>query len=121
MSNHSESNEPSKKSYAVSVATFCGVLLLFLLIITVAYLPNMPQSVNEDIIKERKAKLAEVNAKQRELVTSYEWVDKAENVVRIPVERAMQLTVKDLQDKKSILVPVASSGEVSNTTESVNN
>ena len=39
----------------------------------------------------------EVRAEQARLVNSYEWVNQAEGVVRIPVERAMRLSVEELR------------------------
>jgi len=39
------------------------------------------------------------NAATREL-TSYAWVDKGKGIARIPIDRAMQLTLRDLASKK---------------------
>ena len=104
MSNQLEDQEISKKSYILTVVAFLGVMLLFALIIAIAYIPNRPTPANEDIVKERKARLAEVNSKQKALISRYAWVDKNEKIVRLPIERAMQLTVRDLQNSDTQVI-----------------
>lgn len=103
MNNHTTNIEvPNNTKYTwggigviALIAAIAGLALSF-------YFINAAQPLNLEIAKERKAKLADVNAKQNELITSYAWVDQAKGIVRIPVERAMQLTVEDLRNPKDI-------------------
>lgn len=44
---------------------------------------------------DRKALLIEHRAKERAAATSYAWVDQKAGIVRLPVERAIELTVRD--------------------------
>ncbi len=44
---------------------------------------------------ERKALLAETRAKEQAAATSYAWVDQPKGVVRLPIARAIELTVRD--------------------------
>ncbi len=44
---------------------------------------------------ERKALLAETRAKEQAAATSYAWVDQSKGVVRLPIARAIELTVRD--------------------------
>lgn len=48
---------------------------------------------------ERKARLVELQAKEREAATTYGWVDQSKGVVRLPLDRAVELTVRDLAKK----------------------
>lgn len=48
---------------------------------------------------ERKALLAEVRGKEQAAVGSYAWLDRDAGRVRLPVQRAMELTVRDLAKK----------------------
>ncbi len=97
MSNeHSNIPFPSIKKHAISVVPAFAVMLLFAVILAIVYLPNQPAPVNEDIVKARKERLAEVMAKQKEMLTGYVWLSKEEGITQIPIERAMQLTVRDL-------------------------
>ncbi|WP_438479453.1 hypothetical protein [Oleiharenicola lentus] len=45
--------------------------------------------------EERKALLVEHHAKEAVTATSYGWVDQKAGVVRLPVDRAIELTVRD--------------------------
>jgi hypothetical protein len=44
---------------------------------------------------ERKALLTEHRAKEQAAATTYGWADQAKGVVRLPVDRAIELTVRD--------------------------
>jgi hypothetical protein len=44
---------------------------------------------------DRKALLNEHRTKEHTAATSYAWVDQPKGVVRLPIERAIELTVRD--------------------------
>jgi hypothetical protein len=44
---------------------------------------------------DRRALLAEHRAKEQADATSYAWVDQKAGVVRLPIDRAIELTVRD--------------------------
>lgn len=48
---------------------------------------------------ERKALLTEARAKEQAAATTYGWVDQSKGVVRLPVDRAIELTARDLAKK----------------------
>ncbi len=48
--------------------------------------PRLQRETSADLIAHRE--------RERELTTRYEWIDRSTGAVRIPVERAMQLTVE---------------------------
>ncbi len=48
--------------------------------------PRLQRETSADLIAHRE--------RERQLTTSYEWVDRSAGVVRIPVERAMELTAE---------------------------
>lgn len=83
--------------YVLNVFGVLGLFLLAAFAILILYIPSRPGSVNEDIESARRKTLAEVNAKQHDMITTYEWVNKEEGVVRIPVDRAMKLVIDDLK------------------------
>jgi hypothetical protein len=102
MSNDHQTQPLPKPSYSFfSILSALGFILVFAIYIALTYLPNRPGAVDEDIVKDRKAKLAETRSKQHELVSSYAWVDKTAGTVRIPVERAMELSVQRYQTAKN--------------------
>lgn len=48
---------------------------------------------------ERKARLVELHAKEQAAATTYGWVDQPKGVVRLPLDRAIELTARDLARK----------------------
>lgn len=96
---HGIEPEPSEKKALYSGLGWAGVFGIFILILLVAYFPN--QSVDTYAI-DREARMEikqRVEAEQATLVDGYSWVNQAEGTVRIPVERAMRLTVEELRGK----------------------
>ena len=62
----------------------------------------------KDIAKIREPVLQDSNAddlillrkKEAAILTEYGWVDRAKGVVRVPIERAMELVVEDREKKE---------------------
>lgn len=48
---------------------------------------------------ERKARLAELRTTEQAAATTYGWVDQPKGVVRLPLDRAIELTARDLAQK----------------------
>tara|TARA_Y100000588_G_C14277222_1_gene934976 strand:+ start:4915 stop:5226 length:312 start_codon:yes stop_codon:yes gene_type:complete len=97
MSDKLNQNQMNRMHFSLSVAGIILAILMFGFIILIAYLPTRPKPVDQDLIDQRLAILAEVNSKQHSLANSYGWVDQTKGVVRIPIERAMELTERDLR------------------------
>ena len=96
-------SDPAPQSgFFVSAIAVIGGFLIFVLILVIAYLPNKPAPLPEGTKtpEERAAILSELRAKETAAAKSYGWVDQTKGVVRIPIERAMQLTVEELKTKK---------------------
>jgi hypothetical protein len=96
------SDTTPKSGFFVTAAAVIGGFLIFVLILVIAYLPNRPAPLPEGTKtpEERATILRELRAKEIAAATNYGWVDQTKGVVRLPIERAMQLTVEDLQQKK---------------------
>ncbi len=92
----------SPKNFWVTLAAVIGGFAIFLLILFIAYLPQAPAPLPEGskTPAERAALLAETRAKEKSLTTTYGWVDQANGVVRLPVDRAVELTIQELNAKK---------------------
>lgn len=91
-----------KSGFFVTGAAVIGGFLIFVLILVIAYLPNKPEPLAQGTKtpEERAVILRELRAKEVAGATTYGWVDQTKGVVRIPIERAMQLTVEDLKPQK---------------------
>ncbi len=44
---------------------------------------------------DRAARLADLRAKEHAAATTYGWIDQSAGIVRLPIDRAMELTVKE--------------------------
>jgi len=85
-------------------STWFGVLLLFLLfgVIAVAIVGPAPRGDTYERMRadNRMEKLKKARDDDAKALADYAWVDKNNGTVRLPVERAMELTVADLANKK---------------------
>lgn len=85
-------------------STWLGVVFLFVLfgLIVLAVIGPSPRSSDyeETRAKKRMEKLKALHEETQKDLTTYAWVDKNKGVARIPIDRAMELTVADLAQKK---------------------
>jgi hypothetical protein len=98
----SDAAPASPSGFWITAAAAVGGFLIFILILVVAYLPNKPASLPEGTKtpQERADILRDVRAKDTAAANSYGWIDRQNGVVRLPIERAMELTVQELNAKK---------------------
>lgn len=87
----------SKGSFTATLLAAVGGFSIFLIILLVAYLPNKAAPAGDGVKTpaERKAALAELRGKEQTAATTYAWVDKDKGVVRLPLERAVELTIQE--------------------------
>lgn len=80
-----------------SVLTFLGSLggmLIFALIIYIAYLPNQADEPDAEANEARQMKADEARAAGLSKITGYEVINKETETVRIPIELAMEQTLQ---------------------------
>jgi hypothetical protein len=87
-------------------SAWLGMVLLFALfgIIVLAIIGPSPRG---DTYEQKRAKAREEKMKtvheEAKSLTSYGWIDKNKGVARIPIDRAMELTMAELAQKKPTL------------------
>jgi len=85
-------------------STWLGIVCLFVLfgLIVLAVIgPSLRTSDYEETrAKKRMERLNALHEENQKELTTYAWVDKNKGVARIPIDRAMELTVADLAQKK---------------------
>lgn len=93
---------PAKTNFWITVAALVGGFAIFALILLVAYLPQKPAPVGEGAKtqEERVRLLNEQRANEKTAATSYGWVDQTQGVVRLPLDRAVELTIQEINQKK---------------------
>lgn len=98
------SDAPPKAVWPTVVAVM-GVFAIFLLILGLARTPEraveMPANVPEQeqwrmSAEGRRARLDELRGQEQKALQSYGWVDQQAGVVRLPMDRAIELTIADL-------------------------
>ena len=85
-------------------STWVGVVLLFALFgaIVVAVIGPTPRGDTYEKMRAeaRAKKLKDARDEESKALTGYSWIDKNKGTVRLPIDRAMELTVADLANKK---------------------
>jgi hypothetical protein len=85
-------------------STWLGIVLLFALfgVIVLAIVGPSPRGSDyeEARAKKRMENLKKLREDAEKDLTTYAWVDKNKGVARIPISRAMELTVAELAQKK---------------------
>lgn len=94
-------------------STWFGIVLLFLLfgVIVVAVVGPTPRTDTYEKMRaeNRLKKLKDARDEDAKALSKYAWVDKNKGTVRLPIERAMELTVTELANKKPAAAgPIAS-------------
>lgn len=76
--------------------------LLLIFVIAVRLLIGVAPAPDEDAARaaERSKAHQELEAENTRKLQEYAWVDKAKSTVQIPIERAIELTIAELNSKK---------------------
>jgi hypothetical protein len=90
-------SENTTRSRLLTFVGAVGALLIFALLLLIAYIPNRPAAVDAEINAARKAKAAEAIAQGKAKLYGYAVIDADQQLVRIPIERAMLVTVENYQ------------------------
>lgn len=90
------SDQPSSKSFLPSFLGSLGAILIFALIIFLAYLPNRPEPIDQAAAEERRTKADQARAEGVAKISKY--AVKGDGSIQIPVETAMDLVVEDYKD-----------------------
>lgn len=98
----SDAPAPSKSGFLTTLLAAVGGFAIFVIILVVAYLPTKPAPLPEGALtpEERIAALTELRAKEQAAATTYGWVDQPKGVVRLPLDRAVELTINELKAQR---------------------
>ncbi len=105
----SNAQQPAQSpAWPLAVAVI-GVFAIFLIIMALAHTPVTPLSQATNVPPEeqwklteegRKGRLAEIRGAADARANSYGWVNQDAGVVHVPVDRAIELTLADIQAKR---------------------
>ena len=86
------------------LSTWLGIVCLFglfgIIVLAVIGPSSRTSDYEETRAKKRMERLKALQEENQKELTTYTWVDKNKGVARIPIDRAMELTVADLAQKK---------------------
>lgn len=98
----------SKSGFWVTLLAALGCFVIFVVILDLAYIPQRRMAPEVDLSKippeeqwkytpeGRQAHLDEMRAKEKAAATSYAWIDKVKGVVQLPLDRAVELTLQEI-------------------------
>jgi hypothetical protein len=89
------SEQSSSNSFLATFLGSLGAILIFALILYLAYLPNRPAPIDQAISEARQANADEARAAGTAKISNY--AVNADGSVQIPVDAAMGLVVKDYE------------------------
>jgi hypothetical protein len=75
-----------------------GTLAIMAIMVTVLLRVTRPEDLAAIRARERLQFLEEVQAAEALAISRYAWQDQAKGLVRVPIERAMELVIKEWQD-----------------------
>ncbi len=85
--------ESLKINRLLSLTVIVGAILVFAVILYVAYLPGRPPAVDQEVNEKRGQKADETRAAGLSKINGYEVINEEAGLVRIPIEEAMESTV----------------------------
>jgi hypothetical protein len=95
----------SKSNTLLTFLGCLGALLVFVLIIFIAYLPNRPEAVDAQVSATRQAKADESRAAGIQKLTNYELINTEAGIARIPIKEAMSLTIASYNSGEGLFRP----------------
>lgn len=96
-----EARIPHRSAGPAYLVAVIGAFLIMAWMTWLVVRQTHDEPVTKNRAAERAKNLAELNAANVELLHNYAWQDKNKDLVRLPIERAMQLTVQEWKDPKS--------------------
>jgi hypothetical protein len=89
------SETPKQNAPLLTFLGSVGAILIFALVVYLAYLPNRPAPIDQSVAQERQAKADEARAAGIAKLSNY--AVSGTGAVQIPIEEAMKLVVEEYQ------------------------
>lgn len=96
-----EIDKPNNLLITGVVLGVIGVSLGLLIIVARYFDMEVSHEISEKVLTHLNPQLAAVRADEQSKLTHYQWVDQKAGVVRIPIDRAVELTLKEWPDRPS--------------------
>jgi hypothetical protein len=90
------STNSNDSSFLTPLLAVVGTIAIFAFLVLLAYGLGGSDAPIEAVVENKPPSAATLRAKEKEVLTSYGWVDQDKGVVRIPVDVAQNLVVQEL-------------------------
>jgi uncharacterized membrane protein YhiD involved in acid resistance len=95
------SSRESKTSLGIYVVAALGALLIMVILVGLVRRYTTPAPLNSARATERKTALVDLRGAEHKQLTEIDWQDKTKNLVRLPIQTAMNLTVERMKDAEA--------------------
>jgi hypothetical protein len=92
----------SKTSLAAYVIAAVGALLIMAALVSLMKKYTTPAPLGAARAEERKKALTDLRGEEKTALTSYAWQDKGREIVRLPIDRAVELTLQKANDPEGL-------------------
>lgn len=90
-------NEPKTSALPAYVIGILGSFLIVACLVWAMRYYTSPAPVGQARVEERKKNLTELRSVEAEGLNNYAWVDQGKGIVRLPVARAIEITLQEYQ------------------------
>lgn len=95
---HDPSTEPDSSRATVYAIAILGTFLITAALVWWMYHYTHPAPLGADRVQERYKNLREQRDAEARVLTEYDWQDRGKEIVRLPIQRAVELTVQEWQN-----------------------
>jgi uncharacterized membrane protein YhiD involved in acid resistance len=95
------SSRESKTGLGLYIVAALGALLIMVILVGLVRRYTTPAPLNAARAAERKTALIELRGAEHKQLTEIDWQDKTKNLVRLPIQTAMDLTVERMKDAEA--------------------
>lgn len=93
-----EPDRPNNLLLFVSVAVTLTALVAVVIAVNELFKATFEREIATKVLEPPNSELRALRATEKQRLTQYQWVSEKDGVVRIPIDRAMALTLKDYQE-----------------------
>jgi len=87
-----------RSSLALYAAAVIGAFAIVIALVWAMYRYTHPEPITQNRVAERKKALVEIRNTEAESLNTYGWVDQGKGIVRLPINRAMELMLQEYQN-----------------------
>lgn len=90
-----DESDPRSSSTLIVGAVGIVLLVVVVILLEVLFYDTAETEYQRKVVAEQPQQLRLLQAEQRDRLNAYRWVDRENGVVALPIERAMELVVKE--------------------------